>query len=142
MSYRLLADVLLLLHVLFVAFVVLGLLLIIAGRLLQWSWVRNPWFRLLHLVGIGIVVLQSWFGVICPLTTWEMALRDRAGDATYPGAFIAYWLDKFLYYQAPEWVFAVVYTIFGVLVIASWHWARPRPFGHNSVHENNRSSRR
>ncbi|MBT8088371.1 MAG: DUF2784 domain-containing protein, partial [Gammaproteobacteria bacterium] len=75
----LIADGLLLLHTLFVLFVVIGLLLIVAGRFLSWDWVRNPWFRLVHLVCIGIVVVQSWFGIVCPLTTWEMALREKAG---------------------------------------------------------------
>ena len=123
--YLLAADVMLALHVLFVAFVVVSLVLILAGKLLGWSWVRNRRFRIAHLVAIGIVVLQAWFGMICPLTTVEMALRARAGDATYAGSFIAHWLDSLLYYQAPAWVFAVCYTAFGALVVASWFWVRP-----------------
>jgi hypothetical protein len=74
--YLLAADLLLFAHALFVVFVVSGLLMIIAGRLLSWSWVRNPWFRLAHLIAIGVVVLQSWLGQVCPLTIWEMALRE------------------------------------------------------------------
>ena len=125
--YLLAADTLLFAHVLFVLFVVLGLVLIIAGGLLGWSWVRNAYFRIAHLVAIGIVVAQSWIGMICPLTTWEMALRQRAGDAVYAGSFIAHWLDRLLYYRAPMWVFAVCYTVFAGLVVASWYWVRPRP---------------
>ncbi len=128
MPYLLAADLLLFIHALFVAFVVIGLLLIFAGRLRAWSWVRNPWFRLAHLACIAIVVLQSWLGIVCPLTTWEMGLRTRAGDATYAGSFIAYWLGRLLYYEAPEWVFAAAYTAFGSLVAAAWLWVRPRPF--------------
>jgi hypothetical protein len=124
--YLLAADAMLVLHVLFVAFVVAGLVVILAGGLLKWSWVRNRAFRIAHLVAIGIVVLQSWFGMICPLTTIEMTLRARAGDATYAGSFIAHWLESLLYYQAPAWVFAVCYTAFGALVVGSWFWVRPR----------------
>jgi hypothetical protein len=123
------ADVILLLHVLFVGFVVLGLALIAAGGLRGWSWVRNPWFRLAHVVAIGIVVVQSWFGAICPLTIWEMALRSQAEGATYSGTFIGYWLGRILYYQAPPWVFVVSYTLFGMLVLACWFWVRPGPLG-------------
>ena len=125
--YLFAADALLFLHVLFVAFVVFGLVLILAGKIFDWSWVRNAWFRVAHLAAIGIVVLQSWFGIICPLTIWEMALRKRAGDAVYSGTFIGHWLESILYYQAPAWVFAVCYTVFGVLVVVSWFWVRPRP---------------
>ena len=128
MPYLLAADAILFTHALFVAFVILGLLAILAGKLLSWSWVRNPWFRLAHLVAIGVVVLQSWLDAICPLTTWEMALRERAGDAAYSGTFVSYWLEALLYYRAPEWVFTVCYTVFGVLVVASWCWVRPHPF--------------
>jgi len=124
--YLLAADLLLFSHVLFVAFVVLGLVLILTGKALDWSWVRNPWFRYSHLAAIGIVVLQSWAGLICPLTTWEMALRERAGDIVYSGSFISHWLDSLLYFQAPAWVFAVCYTVFGTVVAASWFWVRPR----------------
>ena len=126
--YRLAADGMLLVHVLFVAFVVIGLCMILAGKPLSWQWVRNPWFRVVHLVCIGVVAVQSWLGVVCPLTTWEMALREKAGDAVYTGAFIAHWLDAILYYQAPEWAFIVVYTAFAALVAASWFWVRPRQF--------------
>ena len=127
--YLIAADTILFTHVLFVAFVIFGLLLIFAGKLLSWSWVRNPWFRLAHLIGIVFVVLQAWLGVICPLTTWEMALRSKAGDAVYSGSFIAHWLETLLYYQAPAWVFVVCYSAFGSLVVLSWFWVRPRPFG-------------
>jgi hypothetical protein len=122
------ADVVLLLHVLFVAFVILGLVLIFVGRSLGWNWVRNPWFRLIHLIAIAVVVLQSWLRVICPLTTLEMELRSRAGDGVYPGSFIAHWLETILYYQAPPWVFMVCYTAFGAMVLTSWFWVRPRQF--------------
>ncbi|WP_237068220.1 DUF2784 domain-containing protein [Microbulbifer guangxiensis] len=127
--YLLAADLILVTHVLFVAFVVCGLLLILLGRLRKWHWVRNPWFRLLHVVAIGVVVLQSWLGAICPLTIWEMALRERAGEATYSGSFIAYWLGSLLYYRLPDWVFVLCYTVFGALVAGSWFWVPPRPFG-------------
>ncbi len=125
MPYLLAADAVLLLHVLFVVFVVVGLLLILAGRLLSWGWVRNWWFRVIHLAAIGVVVLQAWLGVICPLTRLEMYLRDKAGDTTYAGSFVSHWLEAILYYRAPAWVFAVAYTLFAIVVAMSWIWVRP-----------------
>jgi len=126
--FTLAADAVLLAHAALAAFIVLGLALILAGRFFSWRWVRNPWFRSAHLLAIGIVVLQSWFGVICPLTTWEMSLRAKAGQATYEVSFIEHWLTELLYYQGPPWVFVLCYTVFGGLVLASWFLVPPRPF--------------
>lgn len=121
----LLADVILVLHALFVAFLVFGLVAIYLGGILHWAWVRNRMFRILHLGGIGIVVIQSWFGFICFLTNWETALRDKAGTAAYEGSFIQYWLQTILYYTAPHWFFALAYSLFGGLVIISWFVVPP-----------------
>jgi hypothetical protein len=118
--YQNLADVVLLLHALFVVFIVAALLLTIVGGFRQWLWVRNWWFRIVHLVGIAVVVVQSWAGLLCPLTSFEMWLRGQAGGVQYKGSFIQYWLGHFLYYDAPAWVFAVIYTAFGLLVIITW----------------------
>jgi hypothetical protein len=126
--YHIAADLVLLVHTLFVAFVVLGLVLIFCGAVLRWSWIRNPWFRLGHMLAIAVVVLQSWLDVLCPLTTIEISLRQRAGDAPYAGSFIAHWLEAMLYYRAPAWVFVLCYTVFGAVVALSWYYIRPRPF--------------
>ena len=119
------ADTLLILHTMLVVFVILGLVATFAGYFCQGRWVRNFWFRLSHLIVIGVVVLQSWLGVLCPLTTWEMALRAKAGEAGYEGSFIQHWLQSILYYSAPDWVFILAYTVFGALVLASWFVVRP-----------------
>ena len=134
--YRFAADLVLYLHAAFVVFVVAGLLLIVIGHFAGWRWVRNGWFRLAHLAAIVIVVMQAWLGVLCPLTTLEIWLREQAGDAIYPGAFIAHWVDYFLYYDAPAWVFAACYTAFGLIVLSSWIWVRPRPVTKNQGRDN------
>lgn len=125
-GYALLADAILIIHALFVGFVVFGLVLILLGLWLGWGWVRNFWFRIAHLVAIGIVVAQSWVGVLCPLTIWENALRRAAGEAGYSGSFIQHWLHEILFYEAEPWVFTLVYTVFGAAVILTWVYGRPR----------------
>jgi hypothetical protein len=127
-TYRAVADLVLMTHLGFVMFIVMGLLVILVGGYSGWNWIQNPWFRWLHLAGIALVISQSWMGIVCPLTTLEMALRDRAGDLTYRGTFIAHWLQLVLYYEAPQWVFGLVYGVFGSMVVVGWFKFRPRPF--------------
>ena len=124
-SYRMLADAVLTLHVAVVLFVMGGLLVVVVGNLRNWHWVNALWFRLAHMAAIGFVVLQSWLGQICPLTTLEMWLRARAGASTYGGGFIEHWMQRLLYHDAPAWVFVLVYSLFGLLVVASWFYFPP-----------------
>ena len=118
--YSLLADTLLVIHFAFVVFVVVGFLLILLGLLARWSWVHNRTFRITHLAAIGIVVLQAWFGQLCPLTVWENELRHRAGESGYAETFVEHWLHQVLFYQAEPWIFTTIYTVFGVLVVLAW----------------------
>lgn len=118
--YQNLADAVLLLHALFVVFIIGALFLTILGGYRNWLWIRNWWFRVLHLAGIAVVVAQSWIGLLCPLTTLEMWLRSRANGVQYDGSFIQYWVERFLYYSTPTWVFVLAYTAFGILVIIAW----------------------
>ena len=122
------ADGLLIIHALFIAFVVFGLVLVVAGVFRNWHWVRNPWFRFIHLGAIGIVVIQAWLNIICPLTIWENNLREKAGEATYAGSFIQHWLHKVIFYQAEAWVFTLIYTAFAALVVLAWYLAPPSSF--------------
>ena len=118
--FSLLADLTLISHVVVVLFVVLTLPLIILGNWLDWKWIRLRWLRVAHLLAITIVAMQSWFGIVCPLTTLEMAFRERAGEVAYTGSFIEHWLHQLLFWQAPPWVFTLVYSVFGLLVLGTW----------------------
>ena len=120
-----LADLVLVVHALYVAFVVIGFALILLGLARGWPWVRRPGFRYTHLAAIGFVVLQVWFGMECPLTTLESALRLQAGEAGYGKSFIQHWLYRLLYYRADTRVFAVVYSLFGAAVALVWWFAPP-----------------
>lgn len=122
--YQWLADAVLVVHAAYVLFVVGGLLLIVIGNLLGWRFVNRWWFRLLHLACIGIVVVEAWLGVTCPLTTLEVWLRVQAGQQGYGGGFIEHWLGRLIFFEAPAWVFTVVYTAFAGLVVAAW-WRWP-----------------
>jgi hypothetical protein len=122
----LLANAVLIAHFGVVLFIVAGLILTLIGGRLQWGWVRNFWFRAVHLAAIGYVVAESLLGIVCPLTSLEQWLRERGGQVSYDGDFIAYWLGKVMFYQAPPWVFIAAYSLFALVVIASWVIVRPK----------------
>ncbi|OGT03266.1 MAG: hypothetical protein A3F73_10535 [Gallionellales bacterium RIFCSPLOWO2_12_FULL_59_22] len=127
--HSLLADLILVTHSLFVAFVVLGLVVVLLGKYRRWGWVRNFPFRLAHLVAIGVVMAESWLGLVCPLTEWENRAREAAGSEAYSSPFIQHWLRQILFYDFAPWVFTVAYTAFGILVLVAWLLvppARPR----------------
>lgn len=122
-----LADLVLAIHAAFILFVVGGQILILAGWALGWSWPRHRWFRLLHLLAIGVVMLQAWIGAACPLTTLENLLRAPvAGGVTYENGFIRYWVRELVFYIAPAWVFTVIYTVFAGVVVLTWFVYPPR----------------
>lgn len=110
------ADLTLLAHAAFIVFVVAGQGLILAGWMLGWRWPRNRTFRLIHVGAIALVVLESWFGVMCPLTWLEFRLRAAAGSPVAADSFIGYWLQRLIFYDAPSWVFTAVYTSFAAVV--------------------------
>jgi len=128
-TYQFFANLVLLLHFAFVLFVVGGLLLIVLGGVRQWAWVRNLHLRLLHLAATLFVIGESWLGLVCPLTALELRLRTLAGQRTYDGDFIAYWVSQAMFFSAPPWVFTLCYSAFGALVLLSWWCFPPRHAG-------------
>lgn len=126
LTYRLLADLVVIVHFAYVAFVIFGLLAILLGRLFKWQWVRNLWFRAIHLVMILVVVFEAWLGITCPLTDWENNLRNLAGQATHRGAFFADLVHDLLFVEAEPWVLTLCYTLFGAAVVGSLFLVPPR----------------
>jgi hypothetical protein len=126
LTYRTLADAVLVAHAGVVLFVVGGLLAVVLGGWRGWAWVRGRGFRWAHLAAIAVVVLQAWLGQQCPLTTLESWLRLQAGAAGYGGGFVEHWVARLLYWEAPPWAFTLVYTVFGALVVLAWQTWPPR----------------
>jgi Protein of Unknown function (DUF2784) len=127
--HRILANVVLIVHSTYVLTVVLGLVAIVAGLALGKRWARNFWLRIGHLAMIGIVVVQSWLGIVCPLTRLENDLRRKGNEALYSRDFIEYWLHRVMYYSFPPWVFVAAYTTFGIAVLATFLFGPPdRPW--------------
>ncbi len=120
------ADLILTAHVAYILFVVGGQVSIIIGWICGWEWTRRLAFRLLHLAAIALVMLEAWLGVHCPLTVLENLLRLKAGLNAYAGSFINHWLHWMIFYDAPDWLFTLIYTVFTMLVVLTWLIYPPR----------------
>jgi hypothetical protein len=104
MADRLLADATVALHFAFIAFVVLGGLLVL----------RKPYVAWLHLPAVAWVVWLELTGAICPLTPLENYFRSRAGQAGYEGGFIDHYLMPVIY---PAGLTPQIQTILGIAVL-------------------------
>lgn len=121
MSARLLADGVVVLHALFVVFVVAG------GALVVW----RPRFAFVHLPAAVWGALVEFTGTICPLTPLENQWRRAAGDAGYRGGFVEHYVIPVLY---PDGLTPRMQVAFGIVVIAinvalyglAWRRARNR----------------
>ncbi len=120
MLYRVIADLVVIVHLSFIVFVVLG-------GLLALRWRGAPWLHLpTALWGAAI----EFFGGSCPLTPLESWLRRASGAGGYPGGFIEYYVLPILY---PVELTREIQLVLGAFVIAInlavytlvW-WSRPR----------------
>ena len=116
-----LADAIVVIHLIIMLFITAGLPLIYVGAALQWAWVRDWRWRALHLAAIAFVAAESLAGIVCPLTLWEDTLRGLQSNE----GFIERWVDRILFYDFPAWVFTVAYTAFAALVVITWFVVAP-----------------
>ena len=120
MAWRVLADAVVLFHLLFVAFAVLGGLLA-----LRWRWM--PW---LHLPALGWAAFVEFTGRICPLTPLENQLRHASGAAGYTGGFVEHYLLPVLYPAALtrelQWTLGAGLVAFNLVVYGLLVWRQRR----------------
>jgi Protein of Unknown function (DUF2784) len=116
-----LADAVLLLHLAYVCFVVLGFVAVPLGALRGWRWVRLRWLRRLHLAAIALVALEALLGIVCPLTELEARLRGFVQPQSLMGRLV----EAILFYDLPTWVFTAGYLALTALAIALYRLVPP-----------------
>ena len=105
MIYRLAADLLLLIHLFFIAVVVLGGLVVL----------RRPGLAWIHIPVVAWGFTVELLGWICPLTPLEQKMRAAAGDGGYSGGFIDHYLVPLIY---PDGMTTGTRVIFAALVVS------------------------
>ena len=109
------AEAILAIHVVVIAFNVAGLVVIPVGAWLGWRLVRIAWLRLSHLAMLLIVTGQALAGRACILTIWQ---DELAGNSQPAQPMIMHWVDRLIYWNLPMWVFAVMYSVVFLYVVA------------------------
>jgi len=124
--WALAADSMVFLHLCYVTFTVGGTVLILAGGIFKWHWVRNRIFRIIHTIAVLIVTAESLAGVWCPLTVWEWRLRARAGQNVEQDiSFVGRLIRDLIFVDLPSWAFTAMYVGFGLLVLAIMLFVKP-----------------
>jgi hypothetical protein len=118
-GFRVLADVVVLLHLAYIVYVLAGALLV-----RRWGWTVWP-----HLAAVAWGVYVAGWSRICPLTPLEVSLRLRAGDAGYAGGFVEHYLIPVIYPSALTPGIQVAEAVLVVVVNAvlyAWVWRARR----------------
>ena len=126
MLYTLVADLIVAIHIAYVVYVVGGLVAILIGAWRGRRWIRNPWFRVTHLLAILIVVVEIFLKLNCPLTTWENQARAAAQQPVDGSAFMDRLLTFILVGNAPGWFIDCLYYAFAVAIVAAFFLVPPR----------------
>jgi hypothetical protein len=113
------ADLVLLVHALWVIFMVGGIVFTFAAwfRKSLFEWAR---FRTAHLLGLLFTASMGIFGWNCPLTNLESALRSEGSKAAYPGSFLAYYLDKVVYWEITQSTITALTIVLALFVVVTY----------------------
>lgn len=121
MVYKIIADVILIIHFLYVIFAVGGEIFIIFGSFKKWNIVRKLSFRITHLISVVIVAIEASLGILCPLTLWENQFRILSGQKIEEDiTFIGRIFRKIMFYDLPLWIFTFVYILFSLAVVITF----------------------
>lgn len=125
MLYKILADLIVAMHFAWILFMLIGAMLTFSGffckRIFDW-WL----FRTLHLCGIMYVATLALLREYCPLTILENTARAKYGpDLTYPGSFIAHYIEKFVYPDVNSSIILVSTAFIAVFTIVVFIFKPP-----------------
>ena len=111
------ANLVALLHIGYFLFVLGGVVAIIAGHIRQWSWIRRPWLRLLHLGAVFLVLFEEVTGIPCVLNLLQWALRSGATGQQQATEGVGGVLDFLLYGTISPLALDIIYWSMGALVL-------------------------
>jgi hypothetical protein len=120
------ANLVAVVHIAYFLFIVGGMVAIVASLRRHIPWVRNPWFRVAHIVAIYIVLFEEITGFPCPLNILQWTLRGPADGVNESTSGVGGLLDYLLYHTISSLALDIMYWSFGALVLLMLWLVPPR----------------
>ena len=115
------SEIVLLFHFCIFLFMTLSFFLIPLGYYQKWEWVKNKYYRLIHLVLMGIIFIETILGFMCPLTILESFLRN---DIEINNK-ITQIIHQIMYWDLPTYQFIILYLLSILYLIFLWFFLKP-----------------
>jgi hypothetical protein len=109
-----LAAAILALHLLVIAFNVVGMVIIPIGAWRHWTFVRAALWRFAHVVSMAAVAVQAVAGRACFLTLWQDQLSGARGSEP----LIVRTVNALVFWPLPAWMFTALYVVLFAYVLA------------------------
>jgi len=121
-----LANVVTVVHLAYFVFVVGGFLIIVVGAARRSGrWIFNPWFRIVHLLSVLVVLAEDVSGLNCPLNVLESTLRSSATNAAEASSGLGYLLDQLLHHTISPRVLEDLYWMLGLALLLLFFFVPP-----------------
>ncbi|MEW6557234.1 MAG: DUF2784 domain-containing protein [Elusimicrobiota bacterium] len=123
MGYKILADVVIFLHFLWILFIILGFALTV------FSWKKfcnNFLLRIIHLLSILYTAYLEITEKYCPLTVLENYFKTKSGNITYTGSFIIYNIEKLVYPDVPPMIVIIPTICIGIITLVMFGLKPPK----------------
>ena len=115
------SEIVLLFHFCVFLFVILSFFLIPLGYYQKWDWVKNKYYRLIHLILMVIIFIETILGFMCPLTLLENFLRNNIEINNK----ITQIIHQIMYWDLPTYQFIILYLLSLLYLIFLWFFFKP-----------------
>ena len=115
------SKIVLLFHFSIFLFITISFILIPLGYYKKWKWVKNKYFRLIHLILMGIIFIETILGFMCPLTILENFLRNNIEINNK----ITQIIHQIMYWDLPTYQFIILYLFSLLYLIFLWIFFKP-----------------
>ena len=115
------SEIVLLFHFTIFLFMISSFFFIPFGYYKNWKWVKNKNYRLTHLFLMGIILIETILGFMCPLTILENFLRN----GTKVNNKFTEIIHLIMYWDLPSYQFIILYLLSLLYLIFLWCFFKP-----------------